>query len=384
MARFKFIIVLQLLIVFFGLQLGPIAAYGEPLPAIPPQSVLNLVASQTGGPTFTPLGVPDAFRAQLVGFNGVLDGVENMLEYGRAVSYFDRAGNLRELVVPLKNSGTAVLGPKFAIPDEWPTPGQIVGVIWQRGRGTMVMVAIFGSMDSTMPYMFRFYTNNTEYYDEGLVHSEFVDYFGDGRLERIDQGGLIAHDNSCTSVGLDQLCWWPYDEIQMRDQTIYTAVEDAVYRARDRYQFYTPFSDWMAVPDIIGATRRAQCANQFRTASSVNNLTLCKANLLMAHAMYASSGEPIGIWVVTANADLKAYRPNGTYTGMVPVGEYLLIDATPNLSVPGQVGVLFLVNINNNDHYLIPSVMMQSFAQSSWIQEWQAAIKDGTMRSRGF
>ncbi|MBL8157274.1 MAG: hypothetical protein JNM70_24085, partial [Anaerolineae bacterium] len=347
MARFKLIVVVQLLILLFGLQLAPSTAFGEPLPPIPPQSVLNLVASQTGGPTLIPLGVPDAFRAQLVGFNGVLDGVENMLEYMRAVSYFDRSGNLRELVVPLKNSGTAVLGPKFSIPDEWPTPGQIVGVVWQRGRGTMVMVAIFGGMDSTTPYMFRFYRNSTQYYEESLIYSEFVDYFGDGRLERIDQGGLIAHQNSCVSVGLDQLCWWPYLETQLRDQGISTAVQKAVNRAWDRYQVYTAFADWMAVPDIIGMVRRGQCAIQLYGATSVNSLTNCKANLLMAHAFSSAEGEPIGIWVVTANADLKAYRPNGTYTGLVPPGEYLLIDATPNLSVPGQVGVLFLVNINS-------------------------------------
>jgi hypothetical protein len=81
---------------------------------------------------------------------------------------------------------------------------------------------------------------------------------------------------------------------------------------------------------------------------------------------------------------LKAYRPNGSFVGAVPAGEYLVVDATPNQSVPGQVGVLMLVNINSSDHFLIPNVPMQSFADSPLIDEFQAAIKDGMLRRRGF
>lgn len=373
---------LIVLFLLFTIEISPIVAGSTPLPPIPPPSVLNLVVSQTGGPTFTPLNVPNLFKQQLVAFDGMLDNVENMLEYTQAVSYFDRSGNLMEVAIPLKNNGTTALAPTFTVGGQ---PAQIVGAVWQRWRGIMVMVTLFTSAQSGQrPYDFLFYYNSTSYYDEGIFYSQFVDYFSDGRLEVVDQGALIAKPNACVSVGLKQLCWWPYSDQNLRDQTVESLVTQAMIRANNRYVINVGFNSYLAVPDLIGATRRSQCANQLRTATSFNNLSACKANLIMTHANNIVQGQPIGIWIVTASADLKAYRPNGTYTGSVPVGEYLVMDATPNLSTPGQVGVLFLVNINSNDHYLIPSVMMQSFAQSSYIDEWQVAIKDGTMSSRGF
>ncbi len=381
MGRFRFVLIIQFLILLLAVQIGLGAAAATALPSIPPQSILNKVISETGGPTFTPLYVPDLFKTQLTAFNGVLDNVENILDYGQAVSYFDQLGNLTEVVIPLKNNGTATLAPNFMTPGSNPMPAQIVGVLWQRGRGLMVMVAVFGG---SYPAQFRFYYNSNQYYDEGMWYSPFIDYFGDGKLEAVDQGGLIAKVNGCVSVGLKQLCWWPYSDVQLRDQTVQALMVGAINRAYGRYQIQIGFNSWASMPDLIGSSKRTGCANQLKTAKIFNGLSACTANLVMTHSTSKMNGQPIGIWIVTANADLKAYRSNGAYTGLVPVGEYLVMDATPNLSTPGQVGVLFLVNINSNDHYLIPSVMMQSFAQSSQIDEWQVAIKDGTMSSRGF
>jgi len=385
MSQIKKLLIIQLLVFSFLVQIGPSLAGNEALPSIPSNVILNKVVSQTGGPTFTPLNVPGIFKSQLATFSGALDKVENKLEFSQAVSYFDRSGNLLELAIPLKGNGVAVLDPDLTAPGQNPMPGKIVGAIWQRGRGLMVMVALFQQGGNTLPpTSFRFYYNSTQYWEENLMYSKFVDYFNDGRLETVDQGGLIASYNSCVSVGLEQVCWRPYSFEQVRDQMVKDQTQAAWDRAKNRYALSTSFTVVDSVPDMIGGTRRSNCANQLLNATSFASLSNCRPNLVMTHASTLTAGQPIGIWIVNAPADLKAYRSNGTYTGSVPVGEYLVIDASPNLSSPGQVGVLFLVNINSNDHYLIPSVMMQSFANSNQIKEWQAAVKDGTIGFRGF
>lgn len=385
MLRFKRLVIIQLLVFVFVVQISPSFAGSEPLPPIPSSTILNKVVSETDGPTFTPLNVPNIFGTQLAAFSGVLDKVDNNLEYTQAVSYFDRSGNLLELVIPLKDNGRAVLDPDLTAPGQNPMPGKIVGALWQRGRGLTVMVALFQQGGNTLPpTSFRLYYNSTQYWEEGLIYSQFVDYFNDGRLEVVDQGGLIAAYNSCVSVGLEQVCWRPYSFEQVREQMVKDQIQTAWVRANSRYAMSTAFTVVNSVPDLIGATRRFNCANQLLNATSFSSLSSCVPNLVMTNAAGMAAGQPRGIWVVNAPADLKAYRSNGTYTGSLPVGEYLVIDATPNLSSPGQVGVLFLVNINSNDHYLIPSVMMQSFANNNQITEWQVAIKDGTIGFRGF
>ncbi|MBN8591930.1 MAG: hypothetical protein J0M33_09220 [Anaerolineae bacterium] len=388
MARLKANFIIQIIVVLFILQAGQVFAQSQSLPAIPGQTILNQVINQTNGPTFTPFGTPIAIKNQLNGFSSSsLPGVPSNLDYDKAISYFDRSGNLMELVIPIKNSATAVLDPNMTTPGANPMPGKIIGAVWQRGRGTRVVVAVFqqGSNGASLPPMeLRFYTNSTSYYTEGMLYSAFVDYFNDGRLERVDAGAVIAAYNSCISIGLEQVCWYPYSLDVIRDQMSKDLIQAAWNRATARYQIMVGFDLPRTVPDMIGANRRSTCASQLNSASSFDNLTRCAANLVMTSSSSAQPGQPIGLWVVRAAADLKAYRTNGTYTGSVPVGEYLVVDATPTRNTPGQVGVLMLVNINSNDHYLIPSVAMQSFANNSSIEESQAGVKDGTIRFRGF
>jgi len=385
MLRLKRLGMILLFVFFLAVQINPSLAGSEPLPPIPGSTILNKVISETGGPTFTSLSIPNLFRYQLAAFGGTFDRVENILDYDQAVSYFDRSGNLMELAIPLKDNGRSVLDPDLTAPGQNPMPGKIVGALWQRGRGLVVMVALFQQGGSTLPpTSFRFYYNSFQYWEDGLIYSQFVDYFNDGRLEGVDQGGLIAAYNTCVSVGLEQVCWRPYSFEQTRDQMVKDQTQAAWVRANSRYAFSTNFVVVNSVPDLIGATRRSNCANQLRNAYVFNRLSSCVPNLVMTNSATLTPGQPVGIWVVNAEADLKAYRSDGTYTGLVPVGEYLVIDATPNLNSPGQVGVLFLVNINSDEHYLIPSVKMQSFGSNSQITEWQVAIKDGTIGFRGF
>ena len=388
MTRLRALILIQIIVLLFVLQTGQVFAGTQSLPAIPSQTILNQVINQTNGPTFTPFGTPNAIKNQLNGFSSSsLPGIPSNLDYSKAISYFDRSGNLMELVIPIKNSATAVLDPDITTPGMNPMPGKIIGAVWQRNRGTRVVVAVFqqGSSGGNLPPMeLRFYTNTTSYYTEGMLYSGFVDYFNDGRLEQVDAGAVIAAYNSCISIGLEQVCWYPYSLDIIRDQMSKDLIQAAWNRATSRYQLYVGFDLPRTVPDMIGANRRSACANQLSNATSFNSMSNCVANLVMSSASSTQSGQPIGLWVVRAAADLKAYRTNGTYTGSVPVGEYLVVDATPTRNTPGQVGVLMLVNINSNDHYLIPSVAMQSFANNSSIEESQAGVKDGTIRFRGF
>jgi hypothetical protein len=388
MSRLKLLVLIQVLVLAFALQAGTASAQMQSLPPIPGSAILNQVISQTNGPTFTGFGVPTAIQNQLNTFNSSqFPGVPSQLDYAKAISYFDRSGNLMELAIPLTNSATATLDPNMTTSGQNPMPGRVIGAVWQRGRGTRVIVAIFqqGSTGATLPPIeLRFYSDNTNYLTEGMLYSPFIDYFNDGRLERADAGALIAAYNSCISVGLEQVCWYPYSYEQTRDQMAKDLIQAAMNRATSRYIFLASFDVARSVPDMIGANRRTACKTQLRNATSFNALNNCATNLVMTHSVLSAQGQPIGLWVVTASADLKAYRTNGTYTGSVPVGEYLVIDATPSRTTPGQVGVLMLVNINSTDHYLIPSVVMQGFAENSNIDEGQAGVKDGMLRSRGF
>jgi hypothetical protein len=360
----------------------------ERLPPIPGAAVLNTVITGTGGPIFTPFGTPNAIRSQLTGFSGVLGNLSTRLDYSKAVSYFDRQGNLMELVIPLRDSQTAILDPDMITPDQNRMPGKVVGALWQRGRGTMVAVAIFqqGSFGATQPpYAFRFYTNNTTYIDTGMLYSRFRDFGNDGRTEAVDALPLIAAYQSCVTVGLEQVCWRPYSFEQVRDNMARVLVQEAMNRATSRYAINPNFQLEQTVPDVLGGSRRTACANHLRTATSFNNLSNCQANMIMTHSTNTQAGQPLGIWVITSTAQIRAYTTSGVaVSGGVPSGEYLVMDATPNRNNPGQVGVLMLVNINSNTHYLIPGVALQGFADNDSIDELQAAVRDGTIRRRSF
>jgi len=388
MSRVRVFISVSVLLVLLVSGSGSALAQ-DSLPAVPSATILNTVISQTSGPTFTPFGVPNAIKTAFNAFNSsAFSGIPSQLNYAKAISYFDRSGDLMELVVPLTNSATAVLDPNITTPGANPMPGRVIAAVWQRGRGARVVVAVFqqGSIGATLPpMMLRFYTDKTNYYDEGMLYSRFLDFFNDGRLEAADAGAVIASYNTCVSIGLEQVCWYPYSQEVIRDNMVKDLIQSAMNRAYSRYYLSVTFDLVRSVPDTIGANRRTSCATQLSNATSFDNLSNCQTNLVMASSTSTlQSGQPIGIWVVTAAADLKAYRTNGTYTGSVPVGEYLIVDATPSRNTPGQVGVLMLVNINSNDHYLIPSVAMQGFADNSSLVETQAAVKDGTLHFRGF
>jgi hypothetical protein len=355
----------------------------RPLPAIPSQSILNKVIRETGGPTFTSLGVPAYITNGLATFTGVFSGAQNMFSASQTVHYITTYGELRESVLPLVNSRSAVLDPDITAPGTNPLPGKIIAATFQPTRGTnsvMIVVAVFKPNQTTHPpSALRFYYNSTQYYESKLDWGRFSAAPGP-----VDEGSVIAYKNSCTIVGIEQVCWSPYSYPAQRD-SIPGRVADAAYtQFRGIYDVGVTFYTSDALPDLIGAGVRNQCAGQLSGAGSGGALSSCIPNLVFAAAKEKKNSQPIALFVVNQPADLKAYRADGTYTGLLPAGQYLVIDATPYITTPGAVGVLFLVNADTRNHYLIPSAVVEGFGDNPAINKEQGAIKDGFARRRSF
>lgn len=364
---------------------GPTFAGSEPLPPMPPQWLIDKVINETNGPTFTPVYAPDSLWDALAPLNGALDFIEWNLDFYQAVNYIGLNEFLYEAVVPIYYSGVRSLQADITAPGSPSAPGQIIGATYQRGRGAMAIVATFPNRNSNTPNGLRFYYNSTQYYSATPVVSQFIDPNFDGMLAAMEEGAVISDRYSCIAIGLRQVCWTPYSTTQLRDaDAVRSLLTTAESQARARYNFNATFGLNDAVPDMIGKNRREWCASDFGWKSLTEQMQGCQPNLVFVHANTFYPNQPIGLWVVRASAELKAYDMNGGYWGWVQPNSYLVMNVTPLNVYPGQVGVLMLVAINGSQHFLIPSVTMQGFGQSTIINEWEAAIKDGTMHFRGF
>lgn len=364
---------------------APALAGNEPLPPLPPQWLTDKVIRETGGPTYTEIWAPEGMWDPLAAFGGVFDLLEWHADWAYAVSYISTTAYLYESVVPFRWPEWAWLEPDMTAPGSPSAPGQIIGVTYQRGRGVMPIVATFPSWSSTTPTGLRFYYTNKLYYSAVPVVGQFSDPDWDQRLNSSDAGAIISDRYSCLAIGLRQVCWSPYSTSQLRDADAVRALLTPAYAlAANRYQLSVNFGLYDGVPDLIGTQRRSSCDRDLERNTLTGQFLGCLPNLAFVHANQSIAGQPIGLWVVSATAQLKAYNLSGTYLGAVPPNVYLVMDATPNRNTPGDVGVLMLVAVNGNQHLLIPSNIMQAFGQSNIIDEWEAAIKDGTMHSRGF
>lgn len=356
------------------------AKKGPDLPPLPSPAILEQVINQTDGPTFTPLGVPAGVNASLVAFGKKFDGVENLVSTDEAITYLGTNGLLLETVLPLVDSGSQVLAPDMTAPGLNPLPGKIVGALYQPGRGTMVMVAVFENSTSK-PKQVRLYYKNKKYYELKVKAKDFKS----PTANSYDEGAIISQKESCVTVGMSQLCWKPDNKSDVREQEVPAQrVTEAYNRANKAYKFKSKFLLKDAVPDLIGNGVRANCATAFNTTpvgldGTLPPMAACDPNLYMtATKEVKHPTDPIALWVVDQQADLKAFTHTGTYLGYVPAGEYLVVNATPEVTTPGEIGVLMLVNINDkNNHYLIPSIRMQQYGDGSKEKKRVASIKDG-------
>jgi hypothetical protein len=119
--------------------------------------------------------------------------------------------------------------------------------------------------------------------------------------------------------------------------------------------------------------------------------SVCAANLIFTASTRIEDGQPIGLFRILQNTGgLKVYRPDGSPASGIPAGSYLVLNATPPevRNQPGAAGVLFLVNANGKDHFLIRAQVDEGFGASSDpttdARRGQAGIKDGFISGVGF
>lgn len=371
------VFIVALILLAFGI-LSPAHANPPPLPAVPSNSILQQVIADArqraanGEGAYVPLGAPLAAMTALAGFGAQLDGVENLVAPKEAVNYLATGGILKETVIPLKASGSKKLAPNMTTHDG--KRGQIVGALHQPYRGTMVLVVIFkwSKLDKI-----RMYYKNKNFYE----YSVYGGTFPSPVAGTFDEGGLISHKLTCVTVGSKQVCWEPNNYSAVREEPYpKDLISDAYRRAKETYDLNNDFFLDDALPDLIGTTVRGSCAGQLVSGGG----SACDPNVYFSAAKKVLNNL-IAIFVVDSAADIISYTDEGVYLGSLPAGDYLVMNATPNVVTPGQTGVLYLININDpNNHFLIPGVRMQQHAQSSLFQKPVASIKDGCIWYFGF
>lgn len=385
----SFLIVVLLL----SLALASVQAAKPPLPPIPNDTVLNSVISQTSGIPFDPVGVPTVVMQQLNAFGAPFTNIGSALDVNQAVQYFALDGDLLEIVIPLVGNSMASLVPDMTSPGDNPRPAKVIGALFQPSRGVMVIVAVFPEKDfgctppsCHKPEKLRFYFDATNYEESKLDWAKFKDKDHDNLVTAIDEGSLIAHKYSCVTIGLEQVCWKPYDDDVVRQKQVLEDMAKASFENfNDLYEFKSDFFLNDAVPDLLGHALRGNCRTVLANAVTFDNLTACQPNMVFTAAKKQQRFQPVGIFVVQQAADIATYSPvDGSYIGGLPAGEYLVINATPDVRMPGQIGVLMLVNADMQNHYLIPTMVMEGVGRNPAVDKPRAAIKDGYVWGRGF
>lgn len=372
----RFVVIVITFLLCFNLVSAQ--ARKQPLPALPDEAILNSIIAQTSGVPFTPLGAPSHVMQQLGTFGAPFENIASMIDTQQAVSYFSTQNQLLETIIPLVANSSATLAPDMTAPGAKPKPGKIVGVMFQPSRGAMIMVATF---KKNRPHKLRLYTSATQYDEVSLDRTKFK---GKNAHSPLDEGAVIAVRYSCVTVGKQQVCWKA--ENRQRDvSTVKTQTRDAYKELKAIYDFKMKFNKGDSIADMVGLSRRAECAAAFASATDFSSIEACGPNVLMMGAKEMVAGEPIGIFSVTEPADMKTYRASdGAFVGQLPAGNYLVMDATPSISQPGSVGVLMLVNADTVNHYLIPVMTMQGFGKCPVMVKPAVAIKDGFVWGKGF
>ncbi len=371
----KYVVLILVMVVSSLILILPVQANPPALPSVPSNAILQSVINQSGPVTYIPMGVPDNVMTSLVNFGGVLNNVENLVDQNQAVNYLATGGLLKETVIPLVNSGSKPFAPNITAPGINPKPARIIGAIYYPSYGTRVLVAIFKSGNQLDKI--RMYSNNTSYRE----YSATAGSFASGVARTYDEGSLISHKLSCVTVSNKQVCWEPSNYSVMREQPYpKNRVYAAYTRAKNNYDINNDFFVDDAVPDMIGTDNRNNCAAALGSLGAL----ACDPNLYFSSAKEKKSNNIIALFVVDSAADVTTFNTQGVFIGSLPAGEYIVINATPNITTPGQRGVLFLVNVNTSTHYLIPSVRIQQHAQSDAFQKPVASIKDGATWYYGY
>ncbi len=372
--------ILSLLIaIVVSITLGSTSVYAaQGLPPLPSEAIRNAVIQKSNGPVHSPLGIPAFINTGLAQFNGTpLGGI--VFDAIQPVHYFDLSNTIRQSLIPRAGSSTMTLAPNTVTPDD-SQPAEIVGASYDITTGVSILVA---SWTNNHPGQnidkLRFYHVNNGTLSYTTPYSVQTSRFNgvNGQASPGDIGALIATQQTCLAIGLDQVCF--QSKPTLRDSSIANLVDQARNALSNAYQYQANFNHAEAVPDIIGGDKRAQCAAALSNLSTPSSIPACQPDVLYVASDHPVSGQPVGMMNVLVSNGIATYDVNGNYVGQLPVGYYLVLDATPsNVNpTPGTDSVLFLVSADTHTQFLIPTQAIEEVGAGS--NKQIAAIKDASM-----
>lgn len=376
----KLVVLAALVSSIFGSQNAVGAA--QSLPPMPSNTVLHSVIQQAGSPAFTTLGVPSFMTAGLTQFTmAPFAGIN--YDSSHVVHYIDMASSIRQTVLPRLGAASMTLAPNTTSPGD-NKPAMVIGGYYDTTVGVAIILATWKDTkpDSKIDKL-RFYTVTSGQLSFTTPYAVAKNKFKgkNGQETPGDVGVLIATNQICLAIGLDQVCF--ESKPPLRDSSIAPLVDQARNATASAYQYNANFNHSEAVPDLVGANYRSACANTMGSAGNGNNRAGCAPDIIITASDKPTAGQPMALFNVLAANDLKAFDVHGTYVGQLPAGYYLVLDATPTdvSPDPGTITLLFLVNSDTQHHYLIPSQVIEGFATGG---KQVAAIKDGTCSARRF
>jgi hypothetical protein len=388
----RILIVIGVCVIYFALATAPGRAQGggQPIPLLPDRAVIDKMIQDSQGPTLTAIRAPSTLLGDLA--TGPFGDLARRADVNRAIHAIspDTAGPLRT-VIPLVGAADGMLQPDTKTPDDG-LPAQVIGVSYESGKGSMAVVAVWKDKGSKKPTDIRFYQRGKPLPTDVAYKIGVRKFKGDqsGKASAADQGAIIAARETCYTFGLDQVCYGPQKYV--RDDRIASVAEKTAAELSAVYDFRVKFDLDGAVAEIVGSNQRTLCDRAFSTPRQFPAKVPpdCAVNLIFTAVTKIQAGQPIGLFRVLRDANMKTYDVQGNLVGKLPAGSYLVMDATsPDVvDTPGAPGALFLVNANGSDNFLIPSQVAEGFGGSddpdADSRRGQAAIKDAFISGRGF
>ncbi len=361
----------------------------QPLPPLPDRAVIDQMIADSKGPTSALIAVPTSLLGGLKG--GPFGDLTQRADAGKAVHVMSYDASSVRTFVPLVGAADGRLQPDTKTPDDG-LPAQVIGVSLASGKGSVVLVAVWKDTGSKKPTDIRFYQDG-KLQPADVAYTINVRNFKGDRSRKVstgDQGAIIAARETCYTFGLNQVCFGPKKFV--RDERIAAVVEKTSAELSAAYDFDVKLDLDGGVAEVIGSNQRAVCTREFGQSRQFPNKVLpgCTVNLVFTGVTKMLDGQPIGLFQVLRDVDMKAYDVQGNLVGKLPAGSYLVLDATPPevAATPGATGALFLVNANGAEHFLIPSQVVEGFGSSddpdADSRRGQAAVKDGFIGGHGF
>jgi hypothetical protein len=388
----RILIVIGVCVISLALTTVPGRAQGggQPLPPLPDRAVIDKMIKDSQGPTLTAIRAPSAALGDVK--TGPFGDLTQRADVNRAIHAIgpDSAGPLRT-VIPLVGAEKGMLQPDTKTPDDG-LPAQVIGVSYESGKGGVVAVAVWKDKGSKKPTDIRFYQRGKPLSTDTAYAISVRKFKGDrsGKVSAGDQGAIIAARETCYTFGLDQVCYGPQKFVP--DERIASVVEKTAGELSDAYDIQVKFDLDGGVAEIIGSDQRTRCDRSFAASrqAPVKAPSDCSVNLIFTAVTKIREGQPIGLFRVLRDINMKVYDAQGNPAGKLPAGSYLVLDATsPDVvDTPGAPGALFLVSADGSNNFLIPCQVAEGFGGSddpdAVSRRGQAAIKDAFIGGRGF